>query len=84
MAKSSRHLSLCESEHANAGSQWRRQHGFLELGTNDGNTAYNGLEVDIKRQLTHGLAYQVSYTFSHNLADYVDNLTGNAFPAERL
>jgi Carboxypeptidase regulatory-like domain/TonB dependent receptor len=56
------------------------QHGFLELGTNDGNTAYNGLEVDIKRQLTHGLAYQVSYTFSHNLADYVDNLTGNAFP----
>ena len=56
------------------------QHGFLELGTNDGNTDYNGLEVDIKRQLTHELAYQISYTFSHNLADYVDNLTGNAFP----
>ena len=55
-------------------------HGFLELGTNDGNTAYNGLEVDIKRQLTHGLGYQVSYTLSHNLANYVDNLTGNAFP----
>ena len=56
------------------------QHGFLELGTNDGNTAYNGLEVDLKRQLTHGLAYQISYTYSHNLADYVDNLTGDAFP----
>jgi Carboxypeptidase regulatory-like domain/TonB dependent receptor len=56
------------------------QHGFLELATNDGNTAYNGLELDLKRQLTHGLAYQVSYTYSHNLADYVDNLTGDALP----
>ena len=35
-------------------------------------TAYNGLEVDLKRQLVHGLAYQISYTFSHNMADFVD------------
>ena len=56
------------------------QHGFLELGSNDGNTSYNGLEVDLRRQLVHGLAYQISYSLSHNLADYVDNLTGDAFP----
>jgi hypothetical protein len=56
------------------------QHGFLELGTNDGNTDYEALEVSLKRQFVNRLAYQISYTWSHNLADYVDNLTGDAFP----
>ncbi|MBT9330592.1 TonB-dependent receptor [Paracidobacterium acidisoli] len=56
------------------------QHAFLELGTNDGNTDYEALEISLKRQFTHRLAYQISYTWSHNLANYVDNLTGNAFP----
>lgn len=56
------------------------QHAFLELATNDGNTDYNSLEVNLKRNFTHGLMYQVSYTWSHNMADFVDNLTGGSTP----
>jgi hypothetical protein len=56
------------------------QHSFLELATNDGNTDFNALEVDVERQFSHGLMYQVSYTWSHNLADFVDNLTGGSTP----
>jgi hypothetical protein len=56
------------------------QHAFLELATNDGNTDFDALEVNLKRQFTNRLAYQISYTWSHNLANYVDNLTGDAFP----
>ena len=56
------------------------QHSFLELGTNDGITDFEALEVSLKRQLTNRLMYQISYTWSHNLANYVDNLTGTAFP----
>lgn len=56
------------------------QHAFLELATNDGNTDFNALEVDLQRQLSHRLMYQFSYTWSHNMADYVDNLTGGSTP----
>ncbi|HEV2176430.1 MAG TPA: carboxypeptidase regulatory-like domain-containing protein [Terriglobia bacterium] len=56
-------------------------HGFLEYATNDGNTNYNALEVSLRRAFTRGLSYGVSYTWSHGLANYVDNLTGGAFPA---
>ncbi len=55
-------------------------HAFLELATNDGNTDYNALEVSLRRTFTHGLAFNLNYTWSHNLADFVDNLTGGAFP----
>jgi len=56
------------------------QHGFLEYATNDGNTDYNALEVNLRRTFSHGLTYGVSYTWSHGLANYVDNLTGGALP----
>jgi hypothetical protein len=56
------------------------QHSFLELATNDGNTDFNALEVDLQRRLSHRLMYQISYSFSHNMADYVDNLTGGSTP----
>lgn len=56
------------------------QHAFLELATNDGNTDYNALEVNLKRNFTHGLMYQGSYTWAHNMADFVDNLTGGSTP----
>ena len=56
------------------------QHSFLELATNDGNTDYEGLEMNVQREFSHGLAYQVSYTWSHNMADFVDNLTGGSTP----
>ncbi len=57
------------------------QHSFLELATNDGNTDFNALEVNVQRRLTHRLMYQISYSWSHNMADYVDNLTGGSTPA---
>jgi hypothetical protein len=56
------------------------QHAFLELATNDGSTDFDALEAGITRQLTNKLRYQISYTWSHNMADYVDNLTGGSTP----
>jgi Carboxypeptidase regulatory-like domain/TonB dependent receptor len=56
-------------------------HAYLELATNDGNTNYNGLLVSLKRRFAKGLTFGVSYTFSKNLADFVDNLTGGSTPA---
>ncbi len=58
------------------------QHAFLELATNDGNTSYNGLLVSLRKRFSHGIAYGVSYTWSHNIADFVDNLTGGSTPAD--
>ena len=55
-------------------------HAFLELATNDGNSNYNALLVSLRHRYTRGMAYGVSYTWSHNISDYVDNLTGGAFP----
>src|ERR1700682_3956510 len=55
-------------------------HAFLELATNDGNSNYNALLVSLKRRFAHGMAYGVSYTWSHNISDFVDNLTGGGFP----
>ena len=55
-------------------------HAFLELATNDGNSNYNALLVSLKRRFAKGVSYGVSYTWSHNIADFVDNLTGGAFP----
>ncbi len=57
------------------------QHAFLELATNDGNTNYNGLLVSLKKRFSKSLSYGISYTFSKNFSDYVDNLTGGSTPA---
>ncbi|MBV8831078.1 MAG: hypothetical protein JO108_17820, partial [Acidobacteriaceae bacterium] len=54
---------------------------FLEYSTNDGNTNYNGLLVSLRKRFSQGLAYGISYTFSKNFSDYVDNLTGGSTPA---
>ncbi len=55
-------------------------HAFLELATNDGNSDYNALLVSLRRRFSQGVSYGASYTWSHNISDYVDNLTGTAFP----
>jgi hypothetical protein len=55
-------------------------HAFLELATNDGTSDYNALEVSLKKRASHGLTYGISYTFSKNLSNYVDNLTGGSTP----
>ena len=56
-------------------------HAFLELATNDGNTNYNGLLVSFRRRFDKGIGYGLSYTWSKNFSDYVDNLTGGSTPA---
>jgi len=56
------------------------QHAFLELATNDGNTDFDALEASFTRRMINRLRYQISYTWSHNLANYVDNLTGGSTP----
>ncbi len=53
----------------------------MELATNDGNTNYNGLLVSLRKRFAKGLAYGLSYTWSKNFSDYVDNLTGGSTPA---
>jgi hypothetical protein len=55
-------------------------HSYLELATNDGNTNYNGLLVSLRKRYTRGLAFGISYTFSRNFSDFVDNLTGGSTP----
>jgi hypothetical protein len=56
------------------------QHSFLEYATNDGNTSYHALEASLRRQYVRGLGYQISYTWAHNMANFVDNLTGGSTP----
>ncbi|HKV41254.1 MAG TPA: TonB-dependent receptor, partial [Blastocatellia bacterium] len=56
------------------------QHGYLEYAANDGNTNYDSLEASFRRTFSHGLSYGISYTWSHGLANYVDNLTGPQLP----
>ena len=55
-------------------------HSFLEYATNDGDTSYNAMEVSLHRQIVNGLGYQISYTWAHNMASFVDNLTGGSTP----
>ena len=58
---------------ASAGS-----HAYLETATNDGNSAYNALQLDLQRRMSKGLSYGLGYTFAHGLANYRDNLTATA------
>jgi len=58
----------------NSGSQ----HAYLEYAANDGNSNYDGLLVSLRRRFDKSLAYGVSYTWSHDIADFVDNLTNGA------
>ncbi len=67
---------------ANDSSNGAGQHAFVELATNDGNTDYDALELNLQRQMSHRLMYNLSYTWSHNLADFVDNLTGGDTPQD--
>lgn len=55
-------------------------HSYLELATNDGNTNYNALELSLRRNMSNRFSYQLSYTWSHNMADYADNLTATSVP----
>src|SRR5277367_725582 len=60
---------------ASAGS-----HAYLETATNDGNSDYNALQLDLQRRMSKGLSYGLGYTFAHGLANYRDNLTAPQLP----
>jgi hypothetical protein len=53
-------------------------HPYLELATNDGNTNYNGLLVSLTKRYSAGISFGLSYTFSRNFSDFVDDLTGGS------
>ncbi len=71
---------IVEFPYANLNNAAAGQHAFLELATNDGNSDYNAMLASLRHQSSKGLSYGASYTWSHNISDVVDNLTGTAFP----
>lgn len=66
--------------YANLNNNAAGQHAFLELATNDGNSDYDAMLVSLRRRFNKGVAYGVSYTWSHGISDFVDNLTGTPEP----
>jgi len=66
--------------YANLNNNATGDHAFLELATNDGNSDYNAFLVSLRRRFNKGLSYGISYTWSHGISDFVDNLTGGAEP----
>ncbi len=52
-------------------------HAFLEYLRNDGNVNYNGLQTSLNHNLTKGLQFGISYTWSHSIADFNVPINGN-------
>ena len=54
--------------------------GFTSIGedTSSGSASYNALQVSIEKAYTHGLSFQLSYTFSHAL-DNGSSFEGSGF-----
>jgi hypothetical protein len=44
------------------------------LSTNGGNTNYNALQLGLTKRVTHGLNFQINYTFAHALDDGVKTI----------
>lgn len=53
------------------------QHAFLEYETHDGNLNYNAMQASLRRKMSKGLAYGISYTWSHGMADYNTPINGS-------
>jgi hypothetical protein len=49
------------------GARPNRAFSAIELKTSDGNSWYNALVVELRRNATRGLGFQASYTFSRNI-----------------
>ncbi len=54
--------------------------GYLETATDDGNSAYNSLELGVRQRMWKGVTFNLAYTFAHGLANYRDNLTAQQLP----
>jgi hypothetical protein len=54
--------------------------GFTSIGqdSSEGSASYNALQASVTKALTHGLSFQLSYTFSHSL-DNGSSFEGSGF-----
>jgi hypothetical protein len=66
--------------YANLNDAATGQHAYLEYLTNDGNSAYNALQLSLRRRFGQGLSFGLSYAWSHNLSDYNTPINGNYTP----
>jgi hypothetical protein len=55
----------------------------LQGAAEDGISRYNSLQVTLRKQLTHGISFQASYTYSKSLSD-IEDFTANANNASNL
>lgn len=60
----------------NSGSE----HAYLEYATHNGNTNYNALQASLRHSYTQRYAYGISYTYSHNIADFNAPINGDYLP----
>jgi Carboxypeptidase regulatory-like domain/TonB dependent receptor-like, beta-barrel/TonB-dependent Receptor Plug Domain len=58
--------------------------GIVEYRENGANSTYNGLEATVEKRFSHGLTFQVAYTYSKSIDDARDNLSGfgSSFPQD--
>ena len=54
--------------------------GNLETATYDGNSDYNSLELALRHRMSHGLSFNLGYTYAHSLANFTDHLTAGLYP----
>lgn len=60
--------NLCSLETAiNPSGRPNSNYGFLRNWQNAVNSAYNGLQVSLKKQMGHGLLFNANYTYSHSI-----------------
>jgi len=53
--------------------------GRTQMGIFDGNYYYNGLQAQFKKAMSHGLQFEVSYTFSKNIDDGGGSVASDPF-----
>lgn len=56
------------------------QHAFLEYASHDGNTSYNALQLSLHHAFANRYSYNISYTLSHNIADFNPPINGDYTP----
>jgi len=56
------------------------QHAFLEYASHSGNGSFNALEISLRHAFANRYSYGVSYTLSHNIADFNPPINGDYLP----
>ncbi|HEX4486349.1 MAG TPA: hypothetical protein VH088_08800, partial [Terriglobales bacterium] len=61
---------LCSQESANnAAGRLNPNFGTLRVWSNEVNSNYNSLQLALKKQTSHGMTFNVNYTWSHSIDD---------------